>query len=172
MSIIRLYSNDFNSDAVRSRKYIYKCLCECGNTCLANSKYLMSGEKKSCGCLKKERLALRNKTTPTRGNLSHGQALKKNKSKTYNSWVAMKNRCNNKKATDYKYYGGRGIKIIKRWIIFSAFYKDMGERPIGCTLDRINNEGNYELKNCRWATHKEQMNNTRRSNAYNKRKSI
>jgi hypothetical protein len=65
-------------------------------------------------------------------------------------------RCSNKKDKKYKYYGGRGIKVCPRWLSFEMFYKDMGERPKGTTLDRLNGNGNYEPKNCRWATDKEQ----------------
>lgn len=71
----------------------------------------------------------------------------------------MKQRCSNPKNPAYKYYGGRGIKVCERWKVFDNFLSDMGERPTGMKLDRINNDGNYELSNCRWATHKEQCRN-------------
>jgi hypothetical protein len=75
----------------------------------------------------------------------------------------MKRRCLNKKDKSYDYYGGRGIVFCKEWIEFENFLKDMGEAPIGHTLDRIDVSGNYCKSNCKWSTHKTQMNNTRRN---------
>lgn len=85
------------------------------------------------------------------------------KTSTYQSWQRMKERCRNSKTNDYKYYGGRGIKIDDRWLKFENFYADMGEKKEGLELDRINNDGDYTPNNCRWVTHKENMNNTRHS---------
>lgn len=79
--------------------------------------------------------------------LKHGMTH----TKTYNSWVAMKNRCYNPKNDRYNNYGGRGIKVCERWMSFENFYKDMGERPKNTTLDRIDINGNYEPSNCKWS---------------------
>lgn len=80
---------------------------------------------------------------------------------TYRSWRAMKDRCTKLDHKDYPRWGARGIKVCDRWLYsFENFYKDMGDRPKGKSLDRINNEGNYEPSNCRWATPMEQSNNT------------
>lgn len=81
----------------------------------------------------------------------------------YNVWLSMKRRCTKEKSSDYKYYGGRGIKVCEEWLkSFESFYKDMSPRPSDrYSLDRIDVNGNYEPSNCRWATHKTQMINTR-----------
>jgi len=83
----------------------------------------------------------------------------------WRSWVSMRRRCLSKNADNYAYYGGRGISVCDRWLEFVNFYSDMGPRPIGTTLDRIDNDGDYCPDNCRWADKKTQMNNTTRTNA-------
>lgn len=91
--------------------------------------------------------------------------LKANYSKTptYFSWMSMIGRCTNPNKDGYESYGGRGIKVCDRWKTYANFYEDMGERPKGMTLDRIDTDGDYELSNCRWSTHHTQALNRRLS---------
>lgn len=96
------------------------------------------------------------------GRYIHGHNEKGSRSPTYHTWVAMINRCQNPNFTKYPDYGGRGITVCGRWQTFINFLTDMGERPKGKTLDRIDNDGNYCLKNCRWSTPKEQAANKRK----------
>ena len=97
----------------------------------------------------------------------HGHSPRNGKlSPTYQSWMHMKARCLNFNCPAYKNYGGRGIEVCKRWMDFENFLADMGIRPEGKTLDRIDNDGNYEPGNCRWATLKEQRQNRRKAKDY------
>lgn len=130
-----------------------RCKCDCGNEIEVRLSKINSGWTKSCGCLQKE-VNLKRITTHGMRNTS-----------TYLSWVAMKARCLRKSQDNFKYYGGRGIKICQRWLeSFEDFLEDMGERPKDKTLDRIDNEKDYYKSNCKWSTMKEQCSNRRKKN--------
>jgi len=92
-------------------------------------------------------------------NFKHGQARPESRGPTYRSWECMRSRCRNPNNPDYARYGARGITVCERWNSFQVFLEDMGERPQGTTLDRIEVNGNYEPGNCRWATPREQQRN-------------
>lgn len=131
--------------------------CECGNLKSMNKKTLTQKRYVSCGCAQKEVA----RKSMIKYNKSAGHELHGNGShELYAVWKSMKGRCYNKKSADYNRYGGRGIVVCDRWIdSFSGFLDDMGERPEGSTIDRIDNDGNYEPSNCRWATMKTQCSN-------------
>lgn len=133
----------------------FLCQCDCGRIKIQKSFDLTSGNAKSCGCLNKELLSKRATT--------HGQAGK-SRTGAYSSWACMMDRCHwggNK--DDYEKYGGAGIIVCERWHKFENFYADMGDRPEKTSIDRIDNLGNYEPSNCRWATSKMQNMNTSRN---------
>ncbi len=94
-------------------------------------------------------------------NIKHNHAIRGKVTKTYRVWIQMKNRCNNPNSKYYKNYGGREIQICSRWNKFENFLIDMGERPDGLVIDRIDNNGNYEPSNCRWTDYKTSNRNTR-----------
>lgn len=141
-------TKDYNKEAR------WKCLCDCGNISIVRSYLLRKSKTKSCGCLRVETI---NKVDNTKHGLHN--------TRTYHSWEQMKQRCLNPKATRYPTYGAVGVTVCSRWMNFENFLVDMGERPEGHTLDRINPYGNYEPLNCRWATYKEQVHNRRRNHA-------
>jgi hypothetical protein len=132
-----------------AQKRKWSCVCDCGAHADVYGTSLREGESKSCGCLRRES----NKVRATK----HGMSG----SREYVSWRSMKERCFNPRHPAYENYGGRGIVPCEDWLPFIPFFADMGERPAGCTLDRIDPNGNYAPGNCRWADRKQQRQNQR-----------
>ena len=130
----------------------YLCKCDCGNEKIIVGTSIRNGSTKSCGCILSEETAKRAKT--------HGQS----KTRLYRIWHGMLDRCNNHNRHEYMYYGGRGITVCDEWMEFEPFYKWAMSHGYAydLTIDRINNDGNYEPNNCRWVTMKEQAKNKRK----------
>jgi hypothetical protein len=143
---------------IAGRKYkttLWRCRCSCGNETIVFVAYLRSGHTKSCGCLRGEITSQRNYT--------HGER----QTRLYKIWAGMKQRCTNPKIAFFHRYGGRGIKVCEDWNVFEPF-RDWaianGYRN-DLSIDRINNDGNYEPSNCRWITQSSQSRNTSQTRA-------
>ena len=135
------------------------CRCGCGTERIVDGRSLRRGATRSCGCLLREVAASEMRAKM----LVHGHAATADRSPTYRSWRSMIGRCTRPTDVSFKYYGARGIEVCERWrASFVNFLADMGERPTGLTLDRVDVEGNYEPGNCRWATRSEQERNKRK----------
>lgn len=137
----------------KSGRVAWVCICDCGKEKIVTGHDLV-GSVRSCGCLHSETAS----QMARRCNTTHGMTL----TPTYRSWQSMIARCTASKSPDYKDYGAAGITVCDRWLnSFEAFLEDMGERPKGKTLDRVDNRSGYHPGNCRWATPKQQARNRR-----------
>lgn len=156
--LVVLYRSPQNNSSDKPR---WMCRCDCGQTITVSGLLLRDGRTTSCGCRHREQLASFNRSKK----FKHGHA--EPETRTYKSWRAMINRCYNHKANNYADYGGRGITVAREWRDeFRNFLHDLGERPIGMTLDRIDNDKGYGAGNVRWATPAEQTLNRRNQHVF------
>lgn len=137
----------------KHRAAVWKCQCDCGNTIETTTNSLNRGNTKSCGCLHRDAVTLHGYSTK--------ESRRSGRRRTYKSWLAMRDRCLCENNSNYANYGGRGVQIDKSWDDFEVFLSDMGERPVGKTLERVDPWGNYCKDNCTWVTPVQQNRNQR-----------
>lgn len=151
----RLVVRGFSPDATRDTRWV--CACDCGSVVTVIGQAMIRGLTRSCGCLNAEAVRARA--------IRHAQAGHRSVDRTgaYKSWASMMTRCEWAASKNWQHYGAKGIRVCEKWRDFSGFYEDMGDRPDGCSIDRIDGSKGYEPGNCRWATREQQNLNTSRT---------
>ena len=148
LTVVRcLFRGGMVAETGKKRNTTWECKCDCGKTTSVTSQDLLKGKSKSCGCLRAEL------------HTKHGGS----DTSEYHTWEQIVQRCTNKDSPRYKTYGGRGITVCERWLEFENFIRDMGPRPTGQSIERVDNDKGYEPTNCIWAEASVQHNNTTKS---------
>jgi hypothetical protein len=153
--IVQSYSHSKKNEGRAGYKHYYNCICDCGNTYVGERNALRFHNTESCGCIHSETLIKRNQETASHNGDS------KEYQRLYNIWYSMRNRCDSLSNKDYRYYGGKGVKVcnewyewenFKQWALGNGYEEDL-------TIDRIDVDGDYKPSNCRWVTMQVQANN-------------
>ena len=141
----------------------YLCQCACGYEGRVSGRALTHGKSTRCRSCRTSAVNRRLASEGRHSSRKHGHTSRSDTSPTYQTWRGMISRCTRPYTNGFRYYGGRGITVCDRWTTFGNFLEDMGERPEGMTLDRIDVNGRYEPSNCKWSTPKEQAQNKRKA---------